>query len=317
MNKSKKIAYIGGTSFIGHFATESAIKRGHQVAVIHRGKHRCDIAKAVDFIAERKEHSKINNFLRSWNPEVVVDTYSMTKEDADLTLLAIKGLNVPVVVLSSQDVYAQCGSLHGHPCEKIYDKIDEEAPLTVPYSYKGILKEPNGDVYDKKDVEACFYNAFNEKKITAVTVLRLPAVYGPRDYQNRFKAIIELLKVKSPEIPCKKNANWKWSHAHVKDVAHAINLACENINGYLVFNIGEVNTPTMHQRIENIASKLKKTINWINADGDLPAELMILGDFPNDVVADDSKIRKQLGYSELTTIDERENDLIDLYYKAS
>ena len=306
-----RIAFIGGTRFIGHAAAERAISRGHDVAVLHRGDHACEVAGARDFKVDRSDPEALRMALRDARAEVVVDTRAMTAAHAETSAVVIASLHVPVVVLSSQDVYAQFGALNGHPAPRIDEAVREDAPLTVPFPFRGIHDHEGGPDYDKKDVERTFLAACSR-----VIVLRLPAVFGKRDPHRRFGMLVDTIdrtqrKHAKCILSCHRGASLRWTHAHVADVGHAIVLATESardgVNG--VFNVGEPETPTMKERAEKIARALNVTIEW-NETNDLPKAWELFGAQPNDFIADDTKLRDVLGFREVLTEKARIQDLI-------
>jgi nucleoside-diphosphate-sugar epimerase len=306
-----RIAFIGGTRFIGHAAAERAIGRGHDVALLHRGTHACEVAGARDFRVDRSDVEGLVIALRDARADVVIDTRAMTRAEAELSSNVLGALRIPVVVLSSQDVYAQFGSLNGHPAPRIDELVREDAPLTVPFPFRGIHDHEGGPEYDKKDVERAFLAACHR-----LIVLRLPAVYGRRDRHRRFGALIDALDAARKKhvkciVPCKGGAPFRWTHAHVGDVAHAIVLAAEGardgVNG--VFNVGEPETPPMRIRAEKLATRLGVTIEWSEA-AELPDAWGMFGVMPNDFVVDDAKIRDVLGFREVITEKARLQDVI-------
>ena len=303
------VAFVGGTRFIGHWAAIAALEAGHQVSVLHRGVHRCEVPAARAITADRADPADLIRALRKAAPDVVVDTRALTRPHAEVTALACKILALPVVVLSSQDVYAQFGRLLGHPAPEPVPLVDESAPLTIPFPYRGIADHEGGDDYDKKEVERVFADALGDG-LPGATILRLPATYGSRDPKRRFAAIVDALAAGARTLPCADGARWRWTHAHVRDVAHAIVLAAEQpAKGELaVFNVGEAETPTMRERAEAIAAAMGVSFEWVEAE--VPDELSFLGSHPNDFVASSAKIRKLLGFSEITTEAERIADVI-------
>lgn len=77
-----------------------------------------------------------------------------------------------------------------------------------------------------------------------------------------------------------------------------------------VLNVGEAETPTMAERIEDFASHLGVTISWTSADVTPPEGFDWLRGMPNDVVVSSARIRRDLGYSEITTSSERIDDTV-------
>ena len=289
-----RVTFIGGTGFIGHAAAAAAMGRGHDVTVIHRGVHPAEVDGVMALVADRADPAGLHAALSRAAPDVVIDTRAMTRIDAETTLQALDGICDRLVVLSSQDVYEQFGRLNGLPAGDPEPLVSEDSPLTVPYPFRGIAEHAGGPDYDKKDVEAAVLTA---SSLAAATVLRLPAVYGPRDPARRFGVIVDALD--RGEALFRKGGGFRWTHAHVDDVAHAILLAAESEGaGAAVFNVGEAQTPTMADRAEQIAAVMGRTITWEEPD-ELPAAFGLFGAMPNDFVADTSWIRERLGYAEV------------------
>lgn len=304
-----RIAIIGGTRFIGHAVSALAVARGHDVAVLHRGIHPSEVAGARPITVDRADPSALAETLARLAPEAVVDTRAMTRVDAEAAALAAKVAGAPVVVLSSQDVYAQFGALNGLPAPPPEAVVTEDSPLTVPFPFRG-TQHDGGDDYDKKEVEAVYARAVVEG-LPAVTVLRLPAVYGHRDPRRRFGALVDALDAGQRRFPCRGGARWRWTHAHVRDVAHSVILAAERIApGFSTFNVGEAATPTMRERAEAIAGGAGAAIEW-DETTEIPPPLAWLGAMPSDLVVSSARIRAALGFAEITTEGERLADLVD------
>ena len=308
-----QIAFIGGTRFIGHAAAEVALERGHAVTLCHRGKHPCEVKGAEDVLVDRRDPEALALSLK--HAHVIVDTRALTRSDAEVSALCAKILEVPCVVLSSQDVYAQFGRLLGHPMAGEPEAlITERSPLTVPYPFRGIHDHEGGPDYDKKEVEAVFEQAVAKRLLGAIA-LRLPAVYGARDPNRRFGWAVDALS-RNDVLPCQGGGAWRWTHAHVRDAAHAIVLAAENVRaGYQVYNAGEAHTPTMRERVEAIAAHLGKTLQFEEVE-ELPEEFSDLGRHENDIVASSEAMRRALGFEEITTADERISDLVSWLRKT-
>lgn len=305
-----KIALLGGTRFIGHAAAALAAARGHDVFVLHRGKHASELSAVQPIAVDRADPSALCETLARLGADVLVDTRAMTRLDAEVTALAIKVLALPVVVLSSQDVYAQFGRLNGLPGPEPEAVVTESSPLTIPFPFRGIAEHDGGPDYDKKDVEEVVRDAVGEGAPGA-TILRLPAVYGARDYRRRFGGIVDALDRGATELPCAGGAAFRLSHAHVTDVAHAIVLAAERgPKGVEVFNVGEEAVPTMRERAEALARVMEVPFRWVETAEPLPAPFALFGRLASDMVVDTTRIRARLGFSEVTTEEQRLTDTI-------
>ncbi|MFO0592713.1 MAG: NAD-dependent epimerase/dehydratase family protein [Polyangiaceae bacterium] len=304
-----KIAILGGTRFIGHAAAALAAERGHDVAVLHRGKHPCELASARPIAVDRQDPSEVCESLARLAPDVLIDTRAMSRLDTEVTALAIKVLSLPIVALSSVDVYAQFGLLNGLPGPAPEPLVTEDSPFTIPFPFRGIAGHDAGPDYDKKDVEDVLRRAVSEGAPGAI-LLRLPAVYGRRDYRRRFGALVDALDAGTRQIPCRGGASVRLSHAHVRDVAHAIVLAAEARKpGVSVYNVGEAQVPTMRERAEAFAERMDARFEWCETP-DVPPPFALFGKQPNDVVVSTEKIRAELGFREITTPEERLSDTI-------
>jgi nucleoside-diphosphate-sugar epimerase len=308
-----KLAFVGGTRFIGHAAATVAHARGHHVAVLHRGATPNELPFAEEFRVDRDNPSALSLALAKAKPDVVVDTRAMTKSQAETTALAVKMLRVPAVVLSSQDVYAQFGRLNGLPAPPPVPEalVREHSPLTVPYPFAAIGDHEGGPNYDKKDVEAVFRDAAIEAGISAIA-LRLPGVYGDRDPKRRFGAFADALDDGMEEFPAFPGPSLRLTHVHVRDAAHAIVLAAEarGLDGFVALNVGEADTPTLRERIAALAHAMNRSVRFRDTREPLPPSYGLLGEFPNDCVMDTSRLREMLGFREITTEDERLADLL-------
>jgi nucleoside-diphosphate-sugar epimerase len=307
-----RVAFIGGTRFIGHTAAAEAAFRGHDVTVLHRGGHPCELQGAHDVVVDRRDPTALARAVAAAKPDVVVDTWAMSKSDAEVTALVVSISGARAVVLSSQDVYAAWGPLLGLPAPDVReDELTERSPLMAarfPYRGKG---HDGGEDYDKKDVEAVVRDAVTSGKVAGACVLRLPAVYGRRDYRRRFGAVVDALDA-GEAIPCYAGAPFRWTHAHVRDVAHAIVLAAERATsaGFAVFNVGEAETPTMGERVDAIARAAARPLRWRETDEPLPEPFATLGRTAADAVLSSALVRAQLGFAEVTTAEERARDLV-------
>lgn len=294
-----RIVILGGTRFIGHAAALRAHESGHEVVVLHRGLTPSELPFAEDVLVDRNDPAALAKALVRARPDVLIDTRAMTRAEAETSALAAKIVNAPVVVLSSQDVYAQFQLLNGIDGPPAVDLVDEDAPLTIPKPFAMLGPHEGGADYDKKDVEAVF-RAFANETSRGVIALRLPGVYGPRDPKRRFAGILDAIARDQRVFPCARGRSLRLTHAHVADVGVAIVLAAERVAktpGFDVFNVGEHHTPTMRERVGRFARARGREVSFEETDEPLPPELALLGAFANDCVLDVTKIERVLGFS--------------------
>lgn len=312
-----KIAFLGGTRFIGLTAAKMARAHGHSVYLCHRGVSKSeDISAFNQIILDRNDEEAVTKAIQKISPDVLIDCFAMTRSSAKIVTQAIGECELgKFIILSSQDVYAQFGRMNGHQFDGIESLVTENSEKTVPKPFKGVMSHAGGDDYDKKDVEAIYSDFAKSKKID-LGILRLPAVFGYGDYQMRFKGIVDFLNQGNTKIPSQNDGAWKWTHGHVNDMAHAVLLSAEKLlSGISIYNVGEIQTPTMKQRVEMIAEIMKKNVSWYEF-AEVPDELSVLKKKSNDFVVDSTKIRNEIGYKEIMTVKETYEDTVKWILKS-
>jgi nucleoside-diphosphate-sugar epimerase len=108
------------------------------------------------------------------------------------------------------------------------------------------------------------------------TILRLPKVYGRK--QNADLASV---------FGFRDHPDWRWSHGHVGNVAAAIVLAATHPSAAgRIYNVGERHTPTIQERLDTLPHS------------DMSAQTTSF-DFRHHLAYDTTRIRSELGYSEI------------------
>ncbi|MCK9912132.1 NAD-dependent epimerase/dehydratase family protein, partial [Microbacteriaceae bacterium K1510] len=126
--------------------------------------------------------------------------------------------------------------------------LTEESQLRLKlFPYRGT--RAGYDDYDKILVERIF---MSEPGLPC-TVLRLPMVYGPGDYQHRmYSDLKRMIDNRRAIIMEETLADWRWTRGYVEDVAAAIVLAVtdERAAGH-IYNVGEPEAMTMREWVES------------------------------------------------------------------
>ena len=120
-------------------------------------------------IAYRGNKGALLELLRKVKPDVIVDMIPFIQEEATLLITALTtlGTAIPVIALSSIDVYAAYANLHRTETVAI-----QQRPITEDMALRTQLG-PEGKAYDKLSVEYTY-----TKQLKSVCILRLPAIYG-------------------------------------------------------------------------------------------------------------------------------------------
>jgi nucleoside-diphosphate-sugar epimerase len=305
-----RVLIIGGTNFMGPLVVQSLHSQGHAVTVFHRGKTTTTLPEGVQEILGDRRSYPLEK-LRSTKPDVVLDMIAVIEQDGKDIMRAFKGVARRVVTISSQDVYRAFGRVNLKESGPVdLSPITEDSPLRENlYPYRG---ETPRDTDDPHKLQDDYDKILIERVVMSDpdfpgTVLRLPMVYGPGDYQHRMFAFLKRMDDRRPAILMDElEAQWKWSHGYVENVAEAIALAVTDERAVgRSYNVCEPYTSSMAEWVE----KIGEAAGWQGRvarvpHGHLPEPLRWGINAEQHIVVDSSRIRQELGYSERVDIDE-------------
>src|SRR5690348_6653124 len=124
-----RVLILGGTGFIGAAVARVMSRKGHQVAVLHRGLD-CEVDNGLHIHGERHQPEVWADRCADFAPQIVIDTIAATAADARLTLTTFAPAARRIVLLSSMDVYRACAIFHGTEAgDWMPGPIAETAPL--------------------------------------------------------------------------------------------------------------------------------------------------------------------------------------------
>ena len=311
------VLVLGGTGFIGGPLVGRLLVSDVETVVAHRGVMgggRPVAAGAISCVLDRGDPAAVLAAVREHGVTAVIDLLAYTQADTLPLLAALSGQVERYVMTSSVDVYANYEGLHrkGRP-SPVWDRLTEDAALrTSRFPYRLAKPRPAGDPqawmddYDKIPLEAAARAGLGD----AATILRLPMVFGPGDRQRRFSwAIRPMVQKRARFVVPHPWAAWRSTFGYVDDVAAGIALAATHPRaGGETYNLGRANTPT------NLAwaASFAEHLNWPGqvelahpdvARGALAKAVSGLDlDYP--LFIDNAKIRRRLGYAEVTELDE-------------
>lgn len=255
-----RILMIGGTGFIGSQVTKQFLDERHQVAIISRSNLPEPLVGRVShFQASMEELGAIRQEIQTFSPEITVHMVMYTEEHAQEAVLQLTGTTERIIAISSGDVYRNYDGLRNYS-EVAPDPtpLDENSPLRSKlYPYRDVPDQgwQYQNNYEKILVEQTL---LNQNQIQP-TILRLGAVYGPGDPQHRFREYVRRMKARRPYILLEQGQlNWKFTHIDVTSVSDAIfQVSTTAKTSGKLFNIGEPVTPTVGERIQQIAQLLE------------------------------------------------------------
>ena len=308
-----RVLIIGGTNFMGPLVVQALNAQGHNVTVFHRSRTTATLLpdRVQEILGDRRPLAGAADILRKVEPEVVLDMIPGVEQDGRDVMSVFKGVARRVVSISSQDVYRAFGRVNHKESGPVEPPpITEDSPLRENlYPYRGETMRDEDDPqkwqddYDKILVERA---VMSDLELPG-TILRLPMVYGPGDYQHRMFAFLKRMDDLRPAILMDEvEAEWRWTHGYVENVAAAITLAVtdERAAGR-IYNVGEPFTFTMAEWVE----KIGEAAGWLGRivrvpQGRLPEPLRWGINAEQHIAVDSSRIRRELGYMERVDIDE-------------
>jgi nucleoside-diphosphate-sugar epimerase len=255
---------------------------------VHRGVLEPEGMPAARHLhCERSELEAHRAELEEFAPDSVLDCRALTRRDAELALAALPEVQ-RWVVISSVDVYRAFGALHEN-VETDPVPLDETSPVrSKRYPYRGRM--PGMDDYDKLDVEDVYLPR-------GAAVLRLPMVYGERDYQQREEYVLRRVRAGRKRIPFGAGS-WLTCRGYVRDVARAVRLALEKNPAGEIMNVCEDRSFSMSLWSRMILDAAGSDAELVNVGDDaLPEDLKFTGTVSQHIAATARKARALLDWS--------------------
>lgn len=288
-----KCLVIGSGRFIAPKLIEELVYAKHEVAFVDTVPPPESVAGRVTHIyTDKSSLAFYRDECLEFKPDVAVHLTANTGDDASSFLEVFQGKVAHMVATSNANVYMAHGRLK---------KTEPGAALAVPINERSPIRElplAGDEPGDKRDVEKMLFRAKDP-----CSILRVAPVYGPNDFLRRFYPLLVRMIDNRPFVLLgATQADWRWTHAYVADVAHAVALTVMNPSDKnRIYNVGEAKTPTMRERLEHLGT----VFGWdgrvkVVSDSDLPDYLKIPGDFSQDLHLDSTLIRHDLGYKEPT-----------------
>src|SRR2546421_218048 len=232
-----RILVIGGTNFMGPLVVRTLHTQGHNITVFHRGQTPTELPDSVqEILGDRRPLTNVASILQKTEPEFVLDMIPSSEQDAQEVMRTFSGIARRVVSISSQDVYRAFGRVNKKESGPVDPRrITEDSPLRENlYPYRA---EPPRDADDPQKWQDDYDKILVERVVMGDpnlpgTILRLPMVYGPGDYQHRMFAFLKRMDDQRPAIHAfeeREHAvlviSWSVDHRQAQDGAGEIGIA--------------------------------------------------------------------------------------------
>ena len=305
-----RVVVIGGTNFIGPYVVATLHRLGHEITVYHRGHHEPELPTGVRHLHSPLAGLPVLHFpseISDPAPDVVLHMFPVGADDARAAMDRFAGVARRMVALSSGDVYRAYGRLLGtEPGMAEPVPLDENAPLREAlYPYRHMAAGPADWTFHYEKILA--ERSVMSHPTLQGTVLRLAAVYGPGDPYRRLRPYIKRMDDRRPAILLESaQAEWRWTHGYVENVAQAIALAVvDDRAAGEIYNVGEAETPTVADRVRRIGELAGWKGEVVPLESDrLPPHLRAPYQPRQDLVMETSSLRDALDFVEVRSTDE-------------
>jgi nucleoside-diphosphate-sugar epimerase len=278
-----RVVILGGTRFVGRAVVED-LASDHSVLVVHRGEHEpIDFPTVEHLHVARRDLASVRRELAAFDADAVVDVAAMNHDDATWALEAIPG-DMRAVVISSMDVYRAYESLHTNRQTDAVP-LDEHATLRE-------RRHIDGPDVENLEVESVY-------RPRGATVLRLGAVYGEHDYQERLEFVLRRVRAGRVRIPVGPGA-FLFSRVYVRDVGRVVRLALETdaATGE-IFNVCEHRTWPYRRFAEEIIRAAGSDAELVAVpEAALPGDMLLTAGLSQHLLGDAAKARRVLGWEE-------------------
>ena len=250
---------------------------------------------------DRAELAAHRDAFARFSPDAVLDTIAYTERDAAALVSAFHGLARRAVVLSSEDVYASYGRLMGLEAgDPDPAPATEDGPLrTARYPYRAMAR-PGEMAYDYEKI--LVERTVSSDPALPATILRLPCVYGVGDPHHRVGQVLARAREGEPLLLERTKAGWRWTRGAVENVGEAIASAVMDERAGRTYNAGEESALTEEEWTRMVLAAAGRTVEIrLVSREELPAGAAEPFDFRHDLVADTTRIRRELGVSEVVS----------------
>lgn len=164
-----RVLVIGGTRFIGRHLVPRLLEAGHEVHLFNRGQHASpqELTDVQVIVGDRHQPGELAKKLSNEEFDAAIDMVAYNAADIRTTVEALQGRVGHLLFISTRSVYKE--NMVPAPIRET-DRLEDDPKLAYGYN--------------KAMAEAELMAAYQQSGFPA-TVLRLPAVYGPHDYQAR------------------------------------------------------------------------------------------------------------------------------------
>jgi nucleoside-diphosphate-sugar epimerase len=299
-----QILVIGGTRRCGPYLVEELLERGHSVVCYHRGQHNVSFSNGAEHLyGDRRDYAAFKEQMADRRADVIVDMIASDDRDVEAIVESFSKRIQRYICISTYHVY--------EAWEAAWNKVPSSQP--VPISEEAPKRKqlhPYGEEarFEKLLMESAALEA-QERRDFPVTILRWPALYGPRDTTPREWYYVKQALDGRREIAIPEGGQALFPRGYFENMAHTVALVVDHLeDSGSIYNAADLGALSLREIVETVGEILEHTWEIISVPRELMptaprSQLLPYSCDPYDVephlLYDLTKIRMELGYSDL------------------
>jgi nucleoside-diphosphate-sugar epimerase len=259
-----RVAFIGGTRFVGPAAVRQLLSAGHEVAICHTGAHETPTVGRVEHLhGSRDELLAPDGPVERWRPEALVDTFAggaSALKGRALAQCALRAEAGHVVAISSMDVYRYCVDAGMGDGSGVTELPREPLPLGEDAMlrdgpYPGAGPTDDGALHDNVAME----QVLRERNgVPRVTALRPGAIYGA-GADSRERVLVEAIREGETRLPLPDGGVQLFHRVAVERIARAVAAALERApEGFWACNVAD----PVDWTYAGLAGEVARLLGW-------------------------------------------------------
>jgi len=212
-----RVLIIGGTRRSGPYLVRELIADGHEVFIYHRGQNQVTFTDQMTVIqGDRKNYPEFVAQMADLAVDTVIDMIATNDQDIDAIVQTFAGRLRRYVVISSYEVYAAFEAAWTRQTSLQPVPIPETAP-----SRQSSIVYAQTPSYEKIPMEQAALQAYRLGRLPC-TIVRYPALYGPRDVTPREWYYVRQALDRRPWIGVGGGGQSLFSRGYLPNMAHAV-----------------------------------------------------------------------------------------------
>jgi nucleoside-diphosphate-sugar epimerase len=288
-----KALVIGGTGPTGPFIVEGLLKRGYEVAILHRGTHEADLPAEVEHIhCDPHFAETLERGLGSRQFDLMVAMYGRIRYVAEV----VRGHTPRLIAIGGMPYRAQIeGFKRPQGCPV---PLPENAPLLTDESmskFTYLMTLTEQEVMAKH--QAGHY---------AATIFRYPRIYGPRQLAPWEWSIMRRILDGRRQVIIPDNGLKLSSRGYAENMAHAVLLAVDNpqASAGQTYNVRDELVLSLREWVCLIAQIMGSELELVSLPFEVARPSRPYAGRAHHEVLDITKVRAELGYRDLVPVEE-------------